>query len=583
MFLSLFKKTFKLIFCSIFKILLSLVITISLCYLVFKPQNQNANIPAKNGILYLKMQGPISYNESSTRINYKASTPTTNFNALCKILNNVIDDERISGLFINFENFRGGQSELYEILNYLRTIKEQGKSITCYADTYHLGEYILASAGSDIVLSPAGSIDYSGFYNVHTFYKNFLDKIGVKFNAFRVGEYKSGIEPYTSDKMSQEERSQMHEIMLGWKEMIESTIANNLNMTYAEISNVLRNVSFKNPVVLKDEKLISRIENLTIDEYIENLSNGDEKYQTVYGQDYFNDIKIRKKSNSKNKIVIVPLSGTISNRPQDLNFKRVRRKLKQIKQNKDIKAVVFKIDSPGGSALESEKIYSEIKKFSKTIPTVAFLNNVAASGGFYIASGCNTIVSSPHCVTGSIGVYGLIPNMKKLFDNIGITFDSVKATEYDNDLGSCRDLTDNEKKLIQNNVNNTYDLFLTRVADNRKKSKEDINKVARGRVWLGKRAKDVELVDECGSIDIAIKNVAQQAKIDEYRVGSFKEKISLKKLYKSFLNSLTVLSNIKDFDFKNYFWSGCKDHYTDIQNDKNLEILVYYPFEQVEI
>ena len=517
MFWKMCKKLLRIFLGSLMRIFFSLVSLFLIfgiagwCF--FKSSKKiSISIPERDNVLYIKMKGNLVEEQTSFFLD-KGSEIV--FSDIYKILNNAIEDERISGLVLKFDKFSGGYGNLSELLNCLEKFKQKGKFITCYSDYYGTGQYLLASCADEIILSPAGGLDYSGFAFNQIYFKDFFDKIGIRFENIRVGEYKSASEHLTSNKMSKENRQQWKELLQGFEKFYLTSVSKNRNLLIDEVKNNLDVACFSSAKVLKEKNFITKIENFDMHKCVQDLSKGEKKYNIVKAKDYYADLKKWKNKKSQNKIMVLSLDGEISSNKRDLNAKEVKEDLKRIKKNKNVKAVVLKINSGGGSALESEKIYNEIKKFAQEVPVVSFIPNVGASGGYYIACGSDTIIAPATCITGSIGVIGGLLNTTKLQEKLGLNYDGEKTSPHA-DLSNFRDITNEEKKLLQDQIESCYDLFLDRVSENRKKTKAEIDKVARGRVWLGSAAQEVGLIDEVGGLEVALKKAAEKANLENY-------------------------------------------------------------------
>ncbi|MDR2402194.1 MAG: S49 family peptidase, partial [Cytophagales bacterium] len=394
---------------------------------------KNVPIPKKDGILYIKMEGSLVEDKTS----FYSDKSEVILHQVYEILNRAIDDERIVGLVIKFDNFYGQFGDISELCNCLENFKGKGKFITCYSDCYGAGAYLLASIANEIILSPAGGISYLGFSSSNLYKKDFFDKIGIRYEVFKVGEYKSASEPYTSNSMSNEDRQQRKELLEGWDQFYVSSIAKNRNLLFDEAKNNLDKIGFKSAIALQKENFVTKIEHFHFHKYMENLSQEGKKYKIVKAKDYWRDLEKSKKNKNKNKIVILPLVGIISSDKKDLNSKKIRGILTQIKKDRSVQAVVLKIDSPGGDVIESENLYEEIKNLNQIVPTVTYIANCAASGGYYISNGCDTMIANPTCVTGSIGIFGMFLKLTKLRDKLGLTLDCVKTSPHA-DLGIWR-------------------------------------------------------------------------------------------------------------------------------------------------
>lgn len=491
--------------------LISFVIIFSLLWRFIDKKNIPP-MPKQNGVLYLKLKGNLVDNENFSLDREKEIV----FGKVYQVLNKAAEDEKISGLCIKFDDFHGGLSNILDLLECLKKFKSNGKFITCYADNYTPCTYLLSSIANEIILPRQGSFYFPGFCICQSYLKDFFDKIGIKYDVVKVGEYKSAPEPYTSNKMSPENRQQLRELLEGINSFYTQTLAENRGIPFDVVAENLKTIRFQPVGDLKSNKFISCVDFFNAKEYVQSLSSDETKYSLVKLGNYWKHTFANALEN-EDKIVVVTLEGVIG-RKEKLNYKKVHRIFKSIKKDKAVKGVVVKINSPGGEVFETDLIHHEISKFSKEMPLVVYFSDYAASGGYYISVAADTIVSSPCCLTGSIGIYGSFFNAKKLSDKLGVVYETEKIQPYA-DLGvPMKDMTNEEKQLVYDGIKRGYENFLGLVAEGRNKTRDEVDKVARGRVWLGSVAKDIGLVDEVGTMALALDKVAQKAGINKYEV-----------------------------------------------------------------
>lgn len=479
-------------------------------------------MPKQNGVLYLKLEGVLVDNES-----FYSERPEISFGKVYQVLKKAADDEAITDLFIKFDrHFYVGEAHAHDLIVLLKNFKAKGKKIVCYADHYHAFTYAIASVADQIILPREGSFSFNGFHVGSVYCKDFFDKIGIRYDTIRVGEYKSAVEPYISNKMSLENRQQLTEYLEGVNKFYIQTLAENRNIPFDVVAENLKTILFHSTDTLKENKFITDIDFASAKGFVDYLSdNTQKKYQLVKWKHYWKNIS-NSSFEGKNKIIVATLEGEIGNK-KDLNCKRVHRMFKDIIKNEEIKGVVLKINSPGGDVFESDMIHHEISELSKKLPVVVYFGDYAASGGYYISVAADTIVSSPYCLTGSIGIFGAFMKAKKLADKLGFSYESVKTQLYADAGNIMKDITNEERKLVTDYIDRGYENFLGLVAKGRNKTRDEVDKIARGRIWLGLTAKEIGLVDEVGGLDVAIEKAVQKAHIDNYKVNFLTKNNSL--------------------------------------------------------
>ncbi|BEH00572.1 signal peptide peptidase SppA [Bacteroides sedimenti] len=446
------------------------------------------------------------------------------------------ENEDIKGIYIQARMLNASYASLQEIRNALADFKKSGKFIVAYSDNYTQKLYYLSSVADKVLLNPKGMIEWKGLASQPIFYKDLLKKIGVEMQVFKVGTYKSAVEPFIATQMSPANREQVTEFVGSiWNEILNGVSASrkiskdSLN-AYAD-----RMIMFyPSEQAVKCHLADTLIYKNDVRDYLKRMTKTDKKddLAVMSLKDMINLKRNVPKNKSGNAIAVYYAFGEIdTNADGGIISEKVIKDLREIRENKDIKAVVLRVNSPGGSAFGSEQIWNEIKALKKEKTVVVSMGDYAASGGYYISCAADCIVAEPTTLTGSIGIFGMFPNVKGLTDKVGLNFDVVKTNKF-SDLGALgRGLNSDEQTLIQMNINQGYNTFLSRCAEGRKMSKEKMEKIAEGRVWTGEKAKKIGLVDELGGIDKAIQIAAQKAKVKEYTLLSFPEK-------ENFLSSL---------------------------------------------
>ncbi len=447
------------------------------------------------------------------------------------------EDKDIKGIYLEISNPIAGFATLEEIRNALIDFRSSGKFIYAYSETYSQKAYYIASTASKLYLNPQGTLEVKGLSSQIMFFKNMLDKLGVEVQVFRHGKFKSAIEPFMLDKMSEANRSQV-ETYLGslWNHMLAG-ISKSRGITASEINNMADNLLIRNPSDALKYKLVDALkyEDEAMDDIKKAISiDQKEKIHFVSLEKYADSPN--KAKLSSNKIAIVYAVGEIvSGKGSDdqVGSETVAKALRDARLDTSIKAIVFRVNSPGGSALASDVMWREVLLAKAAKPVVVSMGDVAASGGYYISCAANRIFAQPNTITGSIGVFGLIPNAQKaLSEKLGITIDTVNTNKH-SDVGTIlRAASADEYNYIQKSVEDIYDVFITKVAEGRNISKNNVDSIGQGRVWSGTDALKIKLVDEIGGINDAIAYAAKLAKLSNYKLIDLpKQKDPLEELF----------------------------------------------------
>ena len=482
-----------------------------------------------------------------------------------ELLESAESDERIDHIILKLENIYGtGQAVLFDVGQALKKLRESGKNIISVGDSYDDTSYYLASFSNEIILNPDGMILLTGFSRYRTYYKSFLDKLKITVNLFRVGKYKSAMEPYIRDDMSESakeaSRTWMGVLWDSWKEVV----ARNRNMLPSEIQNIADNA----PILIKEEKgdiakalvkvklvdkLLSRTETRKYLEELIGKSEDEKTFSQISDIEYLQVISAEKNPNdSEDEIALIIAQGAIMDGiqpPGSIGGDSTAELIKSAHENEKVKAIVLRIDSGGGSAFASEVIREEIVLAkSKGIPVIASMSNVAASGGYWIAASANEIWSSHNTITGSIGIFGFFPTFEKSLAEIGIHTDGISTTDLGSGMDPMQGINPGLSDIIQSSIEFGYERFIGLVAKERKMTKKQVDEIAQGRVWAGETAHNLGLVDRLGNLKEAVNRAAELAQIENYRIYrpkgelDWKEKI-LKQLLGS--NSTKLQSNIK--------------------------------------
>jgi protease-4 len=420
-------------------------------------------------------------------------------------------------------------ASLEEIRNALKDFKESGKFIVAYADQYTQGMYYLASVADKVIVNPQGSIMWHGLASQAIFYKDLLEKVGVEMQIFKVGTYKSAVEPFIATEMSDANREQVSAFLNSiWERLLEdisasrdipADVLNKYADDYMDLKQAEEYITcgLADTLLYKDGVL----------NYLKEMTGreADESLRTLSLADMKNVKRNTPLDKSGNIIAVYYAFGGIDDNTstdEGINSEKVIKDLRKLREDETIKAVVLRVNSPGGSAYGSEQIWREVVMLKNEKPVIVSMGDYAASGGYYISCAADSIVADPTTLTGSIGIFGMFPNMENLLtDKLGVHFDMVKTNKFA-DMGSInRPFNADEKAIMQKYINNGYELFVKRCADGRGMTVEAIKKIAEGRVWTGAKAKELGLVDELGGLDRALEIAAQKADIEAYSVINY--------------------------------------------------------------
>ena len=527
--------------------------------------------PKSNTVFKIKLDGTL------------ADNPTENpFSALMGDKENMLSlkdlletiriakqNDKIAGIYIESGLLSSGSASLEAIRRSLIDFKESGKFVVAYADNFTQGNYFLCSVADKVFLNPQGILEFTGLASQTLFYKGLMDKVGIEMQIFKVGTYKGAVEPFMLDKLSEANREQIQSYISTIWDNITEGIAESRGISVNDINHYANEgLFFADPVKTVECGFIDELKyKPEVEAYVKELAgqNGEKLRSANLAQ-----MKTLKASPTKNapEIAVLYAEGEIKAQTPG-NFydieqsitEKMADELIKLKNNDDVKAVVFRVNSPGGSAYISEQIWRQVVELKKVKPVVVSMGNVAASGGYYISCAANKIIAEPNTLTGSIGIFGMIPSGEKLFkDKLGLDFDVVKTNKMA-DMGAgfgplaTRPFNNAEQEALQNYINNGYKLFVNRCAEGRNMSAADIEKIAEGRVWTGEMAVGLGLVDKLGGIDDALAAAAKRANVENYTIISYPEKESL---FMNLLNSQRkhyVNSQMKEYmgSFYSYF------------------------------
>jgi len=533
------KQFFKFMFASFLGMVTFCIFSIILLIIIIASASGNNDKSAfvpKNSVLQITLEYPIKDRTSSNPFqDFDFSSfqihPQIGLDKILENIKKAKNDDRIKGIYLDLTTINTGIASVEEIRKALEDFKTSKKWIISYAEIYTQKTYYLASVADKIYLNPAGIMELRGISSQLMFFKNMLDKLGVDVQIIRHGKFKSAVEPFMLDKMSDANRKQMNKLLATtWNSMLEAE-SKSRNISVKEINLLADSIKIQDA---KDALKYGFVDKLMYkDELIDDMHKRldiktDEEIKFVSLPKYTN-AKIKgeskEKTKSDNQIAVIYASGDIvSGKSEDgkMGSETISKAIRDARLDEKVKAIVLRVNSPGGSALASDVIWREVVLAKKAKPVIVSMGDVAASGGYYISCAANKIVASEKTITGSIGVFGIIPNAKSFFNNkLGITFDTVKTNTHSDIMTIFRPLTADEKNIIQIGVEKVYDQFITKVADGRGLTKVQVDSIGQGRVWSGKDAIKVGLVDKIGGLTDAIKMASEMAKINDFETVAY--------------------------------------------------------------
>lgn len=499
-----------------------------------------------NSVLELKFESPVPEKTNNLPLDpfdfdQKSVIGLTD---MVRAIRQAKEDADIKGIYLNAMYLTAGKATSAVLRDALVDFKTSGKFVVAYANLYTQNAYYVATAADSILLNPIGAVDFRGLSSTILFFKGMLDKMDVQMRIFYAGKFKSATEPFRLDKMSDENRMQMREYITALYDQMIRDISASRNIPEADLRRLADAFEGRSAETALKSRLIDRV--AYEDEVIDLLKNQigldkADKLNKVSIEDYY-DSRVKKLDYSaKDKIAVVYAEGSINDgnqgEPGEIYDGKYVKMLREIRRDDNVKAVVLRVNSPGGSVLASENILREIqlcKKAGKSI--VVSMGDYAASGGYYIACQADSIFAEPATLTGSIGVFGIVPILQKtLKENLGITADTVRTGRYSAFGTPLYDFSPEESAMIQSRVEWIYQGFLKKVAEGRRKTPEQIDAIAQGRVWTGVKAKEIGLVDDLGGLDRAMSAAAKLAGVEKYRTVEYpRTKTGLEQLLDKF-------------------------------------------------
>lgn len=480
-------------------------------------------IVKNQSVLHLKLNGPITENEVEDTFEdlpIPGAVSTTGLLPLKRAITNAKDDPKIEGIYLDINTLMAGYGVARELRQALVDFKESGKWIIAYSEYYTESAYYVASAANKVYLNPEGELEFNGLSVEVSFFKKMFDKLDIKPQIFRVGDFKSAVEPFMLDRMSEENKLQLNEMITDIHGTLVEDVATSRNIEATRLREIADKMLVVNTKTAAEYGLVDSLI------YFDQVQAELRARLGLAELEKINLVKYGKykrsfstSSTSKNEIAVIVADGDIlSGRAQEgvIGSDTFAEELRKARTNDRVKAIVVRINSPGGSALASDVMWREIKLATEVKPVIASMSDYAASGGYYLAMACDTIVAQPTTITGSIGVFSVLFDMSSFLDNkIGITFEEVKTGEIGELITVTRPLNAVEKNIWQKKTEEIYEGFTTKAAEGRAMPVTELRKIASGRVWTGAQAKERGLVDVLGNFEEAVTIAAQAADLGE--------------------------------------------------------------------
>ena len=502
---------------------------------------------------------------------------------ILKNLKKAKSDPNIDGIYLDLTAIPTGIATIEEIRNALIDFKESGKFIISYSDNYTQPSYYLATVADKVYMNPEGLLMFVGLRSEIMFFKDAMEKLGIEPQIIRHGKFKSAVEPFMYNKMSDENREQVMTYVGSIWDHILKGISDERNISIKKLNELADNLALKNAELAVENGLIDELKYK--DEIIAELAEltGKENEKDIEHIKLGKYTKVpdkKRKKLEKDKIAVVYASGTVmmgEGEEGTIGSDRISRAIRKARKDSSIKAIVFRVNSGGGSALASEVIWREVKLAQEVKPVIASLGDVAASGGYYIVAPAQKIIASPNTITGSIGVFGLLFNGKELLnDKLGVHVDVVKTNDFA-DIGTFnRRLTAQEREVIQFSIEEIYETFITHVAEGRGMTKKEVDEIGQGRVWSGTNALEIGLIDGFGGLENAITMAAEAANIETYRtVGYPKLKDPFEQIMEELQGNVrvSILKNELGEEYK--YYQALKD----IVNQDGIQARIPYEVE----
>lgn len=526
---------FKFTLASLLGVFLAIILGIFIMFgmvAVIVSSGEEETIVVENSILRLKLDYQINDRKTNAppsmfSLSNFDLNPKPGLNDIIRAIEKAKEDPNIKGIYISAPTVMGGMAQLEEIRKALLKFKEADKFIIAYATGYDQKGYYLASVADELYVHPEGMILFKGLAAELMFFKGTLEKLDVDMQIIRHGKFKAAVEPFLLDKMSDANREQNTALITSvWSDILQAISASR-NISIEDLNTAADQLSLDDP---KKAVALNFVDGIKYPDEILTLlkektdKTEDDDLEILTVSKYTNAAFFKENAVAKDKIAVVYAAGEIKAGKGDDTYigeKNIVKALIKAREDKKVKAIVMRVNSPGGSALVSDLIWREVVLTTKEKPVVISMGNVAASGGYYIACAADYIFADPTTITGSIGVFGMIPNVSGFMtEKLGVTFDEAVTNENANYITINKALSPYQREVIQTSVERVYDSFIGKVAEGRNMTKEDVDRIGQGRVWSGSQAIEIGLVDELGGLKEAIAKAAELAEIDNYKLKS---------------------------------------------------------------
>ncbi len=546
------RQFFKFILASCLGSLLAILVIVGLFALVGTIMSAGNTGLSKGSVLLLEFDQPIPERSGNvpTQGFSLETMPSTGLHDIVRLIKKARTDNSISGIvYKTTGSVALGTVKASTIREALKEFRDStDKFVYAYGDYFDNTSYLLASSADSIFTNPMGMLDVNGNAAMIPFFKGAMDKLGVDMNVFYAGQFKSATEPFRRTDMSEQNKQQTREYLSDNFELYLEEVAESRQISKVQIRSLINELDFDNTQDALEKDLVDGLWHwYEVEDHLRKKLGLKEGGRITYVdiEEYASNTSLRS-GISKNKIAVIYAEGEVvynNDQRGNINEKTYHKVFDKIRRDKKIKAIVLRVNSPGGSAFTSDVIWKELKELqAQGIPLIASFGDYAASGGYYIAANADTIVSHPKTLTGSIGVFSMMPNFTELMeDKLGITFDTVKTSPHAIVMSPFYDIGNEESAALQGFTDNMYQTFLSRVAEGRKASVEDVDKVAQGRVWTGQRALEKGLVDELGGLDRAIELAAESAGVDEYKLVEYP--VIKKEFWEDIMNEINKQNN----------------------------------------
>lgn len=483
---------------------------------------------SKNTVLELKFDYEVperSYEPLFEGDAFSWSKKIIGLNEIIKNIRKAKSDDNIAGIYLNLNNLQiGGFAQVDAIRDALIDFKTSGKFIIAHGDAVSQKAFYLSSVADKIFLAPVGALDFRGLAIQYLYIKKLLEKLNIEPQIFYYGKYKSAIEIFNNEKMSDENRLQTSELLNSMYKHFLSRLENARGIKSAELHRIADNYLIQTPQDAYNYKFIDSV--IYIDQ-VYDIMKSELKIKRTENIKFiplsrYRNVKSETEKSENDRIAVIYATGEIARvkgNENTIGEDNIINAIRAAKNNKKVKAIVMRVNSPGGDALLSDLIWREVVLAKEKKPFIVSMGAVAASGGYYISCAADTIVAEPTTITGSIGVFGVVPNMQKFFSNkLGITFDEIGTGKYSNFDGVTKPFNQSEKIIFQKSVDRVYETFVQKVANGRKKSFNEIHKIGQGRIWTGIQAKEIGLIDVIGDLNDALQIASKMAKITKFNI-----------------------------------------------------------------